>query len=112
MDLSTVSAAAADVGPWAVVLGLIGAGIRAIITGALVPRSTLDVLTAQWEARLSEKDDRLAESHEREEQWREAHGLEVKAGDLRDAQIGRLMSLAEAADRMLQALPRRKDETP
>jgi hypothetical protein len=87
-------------GPWAALLGIILVGLRAIVSGQLVPRSTLDVLREQWEARL-------AESHHREEQWREAYQNEASAGDLRDGQVGRLMTYAETADRVLQSLPRK-----
>src|SRR3954464_6176501 len=87
-------------GPWAGLLAVVLTGLRAIVSGALVPRSTLDVLTAQWEARL-------AESHHREEQWREAYRTEAEAGDVRDGQIARLMTYAETADRVLQSLPRK-----
>lgn len=93
------AALAAD-GPWIALLTVIIAGLRAIVTGALVPRGTLDVLTAQWEARL-------LESSEREQQWREAYRNEAAAGDVRDAQVARLMTYAETADHVLQSLPRK-----
>jgi len=86
----------------ATILGVFGLGLRAIVTGALVPRSTLDVLTAQWEARI-------AESTQREQDWRTAYRNEAEASDTRDQLLTRLMTYAETADRVLQSLPRKGD---
>lgn len=100
MDLAPVWDATLKGGPWVAVVGLVIAGIRAIVAGQLVPRSTVDVLVAQWQ-------DRLDEAHKREEQWREAYRNEAAAGTIRDGQITRLMTYAETADRVLQSLPRK-----
>lgn len=85
-------------GPWAMLLSFLGAGLYAILSGQLVPRATLDVLAAQWEARLSE-------SHKREKDWREAYRLEVEARDAQDDMLGRLIAYAETADRVIRSLP-------
>jgi hypothetical protein len=85
-------------GPWLLLLGTIVSGLYAILSGQLVPRATLDVLTAQWEARL-------VESHKREQDWREAYRLEVEARDAQDDMLGRLVAYAETADRVIQSLP-------
>jgi len=53
---------------WLTVLGLVVGTIRAVISGALVPRSQVDAMTRQWEARLERE-------HKETADWREAHGL-------------------------------------
>jgi hypothetical protein len=85
-------------GPWAAVVGLVLAGLHAILSGALVPRTTLDVLTAQWEARI-------AESNKREADWQEAFRTTDARADLSDKQLGELMIYARNTDRLLQNLP-------
>ncbi len=100
MDLSDLGDVAATGGPWAIVLSILALGGRAIVTGRLVPRATLDVLTAQWEARL-------AESNRREQDWRTAYENEAATRDVDSAAIGKLMTYAETADRVLQSLPRK-----
>lgn len=88
--------------PWAAVLGLVLAGLRYIMTGGLVPRSTLDVLTAQWEARLGE-------SHQREQDWRTAYQRAAERADVQAAQFGELMTYAKTTDAIVRALPAARD---
>lgn len=87
-------------GPWATLLGVLVSGLYAILSGKLVPRATLDVLNAQWEARL-------AESNKREQDWRTAYQNEAERGDNDSRVLDKLMTYAETADRVLQNLPRK-----
>lgn len=105
MELAQVGDVAATGGPWVLVLGILGLIGRGIVTGRLVPRSTLDVLNAQWEARLSDMRDHLAQSTQREQDWQTAYRNEADARDADSAAIAKLMTYAETADRVLQALP-------
>jgi hypothetical protein len=57
----------------------------------------LDRLTLLWEARLDE-------SHERENQWREAHGRSEEARNLLTQQNDKLLVYAEATDRFIRSL--------
>jgi hypothetical protein len=84
--------------PWAALIGLLMAGLYAILWGKLVPRSTLDVLTTQWEARLSE-------SHVREQDWKTVATLASERADVTQSQLGRLMTYAETTDAIIRALP-------
>jgi len=94
-DAQQVAAAA---GPWIALLGVLVAGLRAIIRGGLVPGSTVDRITAQWEARL-------AESHERELLWRQAYERTEKARTIDASQLGELMILVRTTEALLRALP-------
>lgn len=90
---------AAAAGPWAALLGVLIAGLYAILRGTLVPASQVDRLTAQWEARL-------AESHERELAWRAAYQRTEEARSVNASQLGELMTLARTTEALLRALPR------
>jgi len=96
-------------GPWAALLGVVLAGLHAIRAGQLVPRTTLDVLIKQYEARITETakqaDARIRESHERELAWRSAAEADRQAALLKDDQLGRLMVLGETTVAILKALP-------
>lgn len=85
-------------GPSVVLISVIVAGLYAILSGQLVPRATLDVMTSQWE-------DRLSDSCQREQDWRSAYLLEVEARDAQDDMLERLMVYAATADRVISALP-------
>lgn len=85
--MDVVQQTAATAGPWAALLGLLLAGLYAILGGRLVPAAQVDRLTAQWEARL-------AESHQREADWREAYQRSEEARSVTAAQLGELMVLA------------------
>ncbi len=82
------------------VVGALGVGLRAVISGALVPRAQVDAMTAQWTTRL-------AESAERERDWRDAYRAAEETGDTRDAILAKLMTYAETSDRVLADLSRR-----
>jgi len=90
---------AAAAGPWAALLGVLVAGLYAILRGTLVPASTVDRITQQWEARL-------AESHERELAWRAAYERTEEARGVDSQQFGELMTLARTTEALLRALPR------
>lgn len=98
--MNTAQTWAALAGTWTALIGVLVFGLRAIISGALVPRAQVDAMTAQWEARLNE-------SNQREQDWRTAYQNEAEGRDTQDGVLGRLMTYAETADRVLQSLPRR-----
>ena len=85
-------------GPWSLLLGTVIFGIRALIKGQLVPRSTVDALTVQWEARLGE-------SHQREQDWRTAYHKADETLDLFAVQFRELMTYAKTTDAIVRALP-------
>jgi len=89
----------AAAGPWAALLGVLVAGLNAILRGTLVTASQVDRLTAQWEARL-------AESHQRELAWRAAYERTEEARGVDSRQLGELMTLARTTEALLRALPR------
>lgn len=91
--------------PWAALLGVIVAGLYAIQNGKLVPKLTVDLLVQQWEARL-------AESAERERDWKTAYQNEAERGDADSRTLDRLMIYAETADRVLQNLPSSRGDAP
>lgn len=95
MDLGQVAASA---GPWALSVGFIFSVLYSIASGKLVPGSTVDRLTTQWEARLQE-------SHDREKAWQTAHDRTVEAFNVNAQQLGELMVLARTTDAVLRALP-------
>jgi hypothetical protein len=95
VTLDGAGQAAAAYGPWVAVLGVVLAGLRAIVSGALVPRSTLDVLIGQWEARLARETQETAD-------WREAHRLSEVARE-KQAQSQLLqLEVARAAEDALK----------
>ena len=71
---------------------------RSILRGRLVPATTVDRITEQWEARL-------AESHERELAWRSAYERTEEARSVNGSQLGELMALARTTEALLRALP-------
>lgn len=96
-------------GPWVALLGVLLAGLYAIIGGGLVPRTTLDVLIKQYEERIAEvarqSNARLDESREREQAWRSAYDVERQAGTLEREQIGQLVVIGRTTEALLRALP-------
>lgn len=98
MAVSDVADLASAIGPWSAIVGIVLLGLRSIVTGQWIPRSTLDVLTGQWEARLKE-------SVQREQDWKDAYRASDEARDVADRQLAELMIYARNADRILQNLP-------
>jgi hypothetical protein len=98
--VTAVQAWAALAGTWAALIGVLAFGLRAIISGALVPRAQVQAMTDQWEARLTE-------SSTRETDWRTAYQNEAMRGDADSRSLEKLMTYAETADRVLQSLPRK-----
>lgn len=103
MDAVTDAAAAA--GPWVLLVGTLVGAIRAVFVGALVPRPQVDELKEQWEARLADLEQRLTESHQREQDWRTAYERTDERADVTGAQVAELLTIARTTDAVLQALP-------
>lgn len=102
-------AAAAAAGPWAALFGLLLAGLYGLLRGSLVSGAQLDRLTEQWEARLTalteHYESRIAESHQREQDWRTAYERTDERADVQGEQVAELLTYARAADAVLRALP-------
>ena len=94
---------AAAAGPWALLFGVLVAGLHAILRGTLVPAAQVDRLTAAWEARLDE-------SHQREQDWRTAYERSEAAREVASAQLGELMTLARTTEALLKALPQPRQD--
>jgi len=96
-------------GPWALLLSVLVAGLQQIRTGGLVPRSTLDLMVAQYEARITETarqaEDRINESREREQAWRSAAEADRQAAAIQGEQTNKLLVLGETTVAILRALP-------
>lgn len=103
--MDPVISAAVAAAPWAALLGLLLAGLYAILRGTLVPRSHVDLLATQWEARLGDLEQRLVESHQREQDWRTAHERSEQARAVDAAQLGEVIPVARATLELLRALP-------
>jgi hypothetical protein len=73
--------------------------------GRLVPAVTLNTLEAQWEARL-------AESHQREQDWKTAYERAEEARAVTSQQLGELMILARTTEALLRSLPPPPDRRP
>lgn len=102
-------------GPWVALLGVLLAGLHAIRSGQLVPRTTLDVLIAQYEARIAETarqaESRITESREREQAWRSAAETRLQADTEQADQVSKLMVLGETTVALLRALPSPRNPT-
>jgi hypothetical protein len=86
-------------------LGLAGAAGYGLMHGRLVPAVTLKTLEAQWEARL-------AESHQREQDWKTAYERAEEARAVTSQQLGELMILARTTEALLRSLPPPPDRRP
>jgi hypothetical protein len=79
-------------------VGIASAAGYGLLRGRLVPAVTLKTLEAQWQARL-------AESHEREQDWKTAYLRSEEARAVTSHQLGELMILARTTDAFLRSLP-------
>jgi len=76
-------------------LGLVLAGLYAILRGKLVPAVTVDRLTQSWEARL-------AEARQLASDWREAHRLSETAREKQAETNREALEVARAAEDALK----------
>lgn len=85
-----------------------------IARGKLVPAVTVERREADWAERLAEQSriatERLAESREREQLWRVAHGESEANNRALSALVEKLTVQGEATLALLRALPKR-DQT-
>lgn len=79
-------------------VGIVMAGLYGLLRGRLVPAVTLHTLDAQWQARL-------AESHQREQDWKTAYERAEEARAVTSQQLGELMILARTTEALLRSLP-------
>lgn len=76
----------------------------AVKSGAWVPRSTVEMTNAQYEARI-------AEAKERETVWREANEANEATVSELATQVGKLAVQGETTLALLRALPDGRDRT-
>jgi len=81
-----------------ILAGIVSAGLYGLLRGRLVPAVTLQTLDAQWQARL-------AESHQREQDWKTAYERAEEARAVTSQQLGELMILARTTEALLRSLP-------
>lgn len=90
--------------PGGALVALITLAVLAVWRGWLVPRVTVEQL-AQATIRIEGvQAQRLADSQQREEEWRAAWNTERARGDLQADQIGELLELARTTDASLRGL--------
>lgn len=77
--------------------GLLSLAIFLILTGRLVPRTTVDDMRADYASRLKEKQSEA-------EDWKEAYKLESAVGVEQGKQIGELLEFARTTDHMIRAI--------
>lgn len=83
---------------WLTVLGLVAGTIKAIVSGALVPRSQVDALTLSWEARLEA-------ALEREQDWKAAaQAKDATVAEYADL-FGQLLTSTRTTEALIRALP-------
>lgn len=79
-------------------VGILSVVIYMILTGRLVPRSTLDDVRA-------DRDARLAEAHKETDDWRAVVHLTQRESDVRAAQVTELLELGRTTSTFIKALP-------
>lgn len=77
--------------------------VMLILSGRLVPRSTLRDLRA-------DRDARLAEVTAERDTWRAAHAASEKARHRQQGQVGELLELSRTAEHLLRSLPIRPEQ--
>jgi hypothetical protein len=78
--------------------GIVVLVVLLILLGRLVPRSVLEDVRKDRDARVA---DAIAER----DTWKEAHRESEAARQIAQGQVGELLVVAQAAERMLRALP-------
>lgn len=96
-----VAAWAPNVGVGGVIVG----AIIALFKGWLVPGTTVDRMTRQWEQQL-------ADAKQETTEWRAAHGVSEAARERALLHSGELLETARTVERLLLALPRPSGEAP
>lgn len=79
-------------------VGILSVVIYMILTGRLVPRSTLDDVRA-------DRDARLAEAHKETDDWRAVVELTQRESVVRAAQVTELLELGRTTNSFIKALP-------
>ncbi|TXS39701.1 hypothetical protein [Streptomyces sp. t39] len=79
-------------------IGLVVIVVLLILTGRLVPRSTVEDVRA-------DRDARLAELTSERDTWRDAHKESEVARQVAQGQVGELLELSRTADHLLRSLP-------
>lgn len=88
-------------GPTTAVLGLLvlilGAFLRAVLTGRLVPRATLEDVRADRDARIRE----MAEDRDA---WKHAHEVSEETRTIMARQVEKLLSTSELTNQLLMSI--------
>lgn len=103
MDGVDLAGLASAGGPWLAFLGLVGAVVRLVTSGRLTPRSTLEDLRA-------DRDARVAEAVSREKSWRDAYLTSQATMALMSTQINELMTVARLSGAVFRAIPTGQDD--
>lgn len=85
-------------GLFALLTGVVSAGLQALIRGRLVPAATLNRIEAQYKSTITE-------SYQRERDWQTAYHRSEEARQVTAGQLVELMSIARTTEALLRALP-------
>lgn len=77
---------------------LVAGGVWLVLTGRLLPRSTLEDLR-------QDRDDRVAEARAETQVWREAYESSKRANEALAIQLNQMLEVGHTANRVLQSLP-------
>jgi hypothetical protein len=94
----------APLAPSGALVTLIAFAVLAVYRGWLVPKATVDQITAANDRVAAVQSERLDDSRSREEEWRAAWTAERARGDLQEKQIDELLELARTTDAALRGL--------
>lgn len=83
---------------WFTLPGALAAIFVALWRGWLIPGATLDRITKQWE-------NRLAESHQRGDDWKTAHDRQQEIAATATAQTGELLKQLGVIESFIRATP-------
>jgi hypothetical protein len=92
----------ADAGGWAAFVTIVVSFVTSIARGWLVPRKTIEQLEAAARRVEEVQAQRLADSTNRETEWRASWLAEKTRGDLQADQIGDLLELARLWDPIIR----------
>jgi hypothetical protein len=95
-------------GPWVAIIGallvLLAAFVRAVLTGRLVPRSVLEDVR-------QDRDARIREMAEERDGWKAAHEVSEETRTIMARQVERLLSTSELTNQLLISLKSGGDKT-
>jgi hypothetical protein len=96
----------ANAGGWAAFVTLVVSLVTAVSRGWLVPRRTVELVDAAAQRTATVQAERLADSREREIEWKGAWMSEKARGDLQADQIGDLLEQGRTTLAAIESLKR------